>query len=286
MTKKNLRAARKRLLMGLSTVLGFAPRGFFIPYRYAAQVPAAGQRPGYETIGRHFRSCENSFLRHIGEIDGFANELEAIGAEPPPQPRWRQSWFPRLDAAAAYAMVRRVKPARIVEVGSGHSTRFLARAARDGGLRTSITAIDPAPRADIADLGVHIHRTTVQDAGTGPFAGLSAGDILSIDSSHILMPGSDVDFLFNVVLPGVADGVYVHIHDIFLPDDYPEEWAWRAYNEQQGVGPLLQGGAYNLLWSSRYVSTRMGNALSGTVIERLELVRGAFETSLWLIKGN
>nr|MBC8157886.1 hypothetical protein [Alphaproteobacteria bacterium] len=89
MTKKNLRAARKRLLMGLSTVLGFAPRGFFIPYRYAAQVPAAGQRPGYETIGRQFQACENSFLRHIGEIDGFANELEAIGAEPPPQPRWR-----------------------------------------------------------------------------------------------------------------------------------------------------------------------------------------------------
>ncbi|MBL6929355.1 MAG: class I SAM-dependent methyltransferase [Rhodospirillales bacterium] len=282
MAQMNMRAARKRLLMGLSTVLGFAPRGFFIPYRYAAQVPTTGQRPGYETIGRQFQACENEFTRHIEAIDGFAADLEAIGAEPPPQPRWRQGWFPRLDAAAAYTMVRRVKPARIVEVGSGHSTRFLARAVRDGGLQTAITAIDPAPRADIAEFGIHIHQTTVQDAGTGPFSGLAAGDILSIDSSHILMPGSDVDFLFNAILPGLPDGVYVHIHDIFLPDDYPEEWAWRSYNEQQGVGPLLQGGAYKVLWSSHYVASRMEDALSGTVIKRLDLAADAFETSLWL----
>jgi len=280
------RGVRKRLLMGLSTVLGFAPRGFFIPYRYAAQVPAAGQRPGYEAIGQHFHGCEAQFTRHIAAVDGFAGELEAIGAEAPPQPRWRQSWFPRLDAAAAYAMVRQAKPARIVEVGSGHSTRFLARAVRDGGLATRISAIDPAPRADIAKLGVDIHRATVQEVGAGPFSELAAGDVLSIDSSHILMPGSDVDYLFNVILPGVADGVNVHIHDIFLPDDYPKEWAWRSYNEQQGVGPLLQGGAFKILWSSRYVVTRMNDALTGTVIERLEFPRDTFETSLWLVKGD
>ncbi|MBT3360561.1 MAG: class I SAM-dependent methyltransferase [Rhodospirillales bacterium] len=272
--------------MGLSTILGFAPRGFFIPYRYAAQVPAAGQRPGYGTIGRYFSEREGDFTRHIAAIDGFARELEAIGLAPPPEPRWRQSWFPRLDAAAAYAMVRQTKPSRIVEVGSGHSTRFLARAVRDGGLETAIIAIDPAPRADITELGVHIHRATVQEVGAGPFQELAAGDILSIDSSHILMPGSDVDYLFNIILPALAGGVKVHIHDIFLPDDYPEVWAWRSYNEQQGVGPLLQGGAYKILWSSHYAATRMKDALAGTVIERLEFADDAFETSLWLIKGG
>ena len=286
MAKINPRAARKRLLMGLSTILGIAPRGFFIPYRYAAMVLAPGQRPGYEKIGAYFRVSEEKFARHIAVIDEFTRELEAIGVEPPPQPRWRQSWFPRLDAAAAYAMVRKTKPSRIVEVGSGHSTRFLARAVRDGGLETRITAIDPAPRADIAELGVEIHRKTVQEDETDAFAELASGDILSIDSSHILMPGSDVDFLLNVVLPGVAEGVYIHIHDIFLPDDYPSEWAWRAYNEQQGVAPLLQGGAFKVLWSSHYVATRMSNALEGTVVERLELSDDAFETSLWLIKGG
>ena len=67
-------------------------------------------------------------------IEQYAAELEAIGSAPPPAPRWNQDWFPRLDAAAAYAMVRNTRPRRIVEVGSGHSTRFMARAVADGGL--------------------------------------------------------------------------------------------------------------------------------------------------------
>jgi len=83
----------------------------------------------------------------LGWIEDLAPELEAIGADRPPQPRWDQDWFPRLDAAAAYAIVRKTQPRRIVEVGSGHSTRFLARAVADGKLETEITAIDPQPRA-------------------------------------------------------------------------------------------------------------------------------------------
>ena len=57
----------------------------------------------------------------------------------------------------------------------------------------------------------------------------------SSNSSHILMPGSDVDILFNRVLPRLPAGALVHIHDIFLPFDYPAIWGWRNYNEQQGV---------------------------------------------------
>src|SRR6185503_4717515 len=75
----------------------------------------------------------------LSSIENYRAELEAIGFEPPPAPRWNQDWFPRLDAAAAYAMVRITQPRRIVEVGSGHSTRFLARAVADGGLATRIT---------------------------------------------------------------------------------------------------------------------------------------------------
>jgi predicted O-methyltransferase YrrM len=83
----------------------------------------------------------------LDSIEQHAADLEKIGAAPPPAPRWNQDWFPRLDAAAAYAMVRALRPRRIVEVGSGHSTRFMARAVEDGGLPTQILAIDPAPRA-------------------------------------------------------------------------------------------------------------------------------------------
>ena len=71
---------------------------------------------------------------------------------------------------------------------------------------------------------------------------LAPGDVLSIDSSHILMPGTDVDILLNRVLPALPAGVLVHIHDVFLPDDYPPAWSWRGYNEQLGVAALVQGG--------------------------------------------
>ena len=64
-----------------------------------------------------------------------------------------------------------------------------------------------------------------------------------IDSSHTLVPGSDVDLLLNRVLPALSAGAVVHVHDIFLPDNYPDDWAWRGYNEQLGVAPLLFGGA-------------------------------------------
>ena len=144
--------------------------------------------------------------------------------------------------------------------------------------------IDPAPRADIATLDIDLVRTTVQEAGPEPFAELTSGDILSMDSSHILMPGSDVDVLLNRVLPGLPAGIILHVHDIFLPDPYPPEWDWRGYNEQPGLAPLIHGGGYDLLWSSRYAATRLADQVAKTVAARLDLMDGVFETGLWLEK--
>ncbi|MDQ5848259.1 MAG: class I SAM-dependent methyltransferase [Pseudomonadota bacterium] len=224
------------------------------------------------------------FNQLLDAIDAYAGELEAIGALPPPAPRWRQDWFPRLDAAAAYAMVRHVKPRRIVEVGSGHSTRFLARAVADGGLDTRITAIDPQPRASIQKLKVKWVPAKVEHAGIQAFAGLAKGDIVFIDSSHKLAPGSDVEFLVNKVLPQLPAGTYVHFHDIFLPDDYPESWAWRRYNEQVAVAALLQRKQFVAQFASHWIATRRPERLSRGVLGKLPLMAGAFESSLWLRK--
>jgi hypothetical protein len=212
-------------------------------------------------------------------IEDYAAELQAIGPDHPPQPRWNQDWFARLDAAAAYAIVRKTKPRRIVEVGSGHSTRFLARAVADGQLPTKITCIDPEPRATIAGLRVEFLRTRVQDVPILVFDALQPGDILFIDSSHQLKPGSDLEFLLRRVLPGLASGVRLHFHDIFLPDPYPEMWGWRRYNEQEEVEQLLAGG-YALEFSSH--ETAKGG-LSG-VLARLPLLAGAIESSFWICK--
>ena len=274
----------RRAWLGLLTVLGLARRGFFIPHRHADAVAPAGQRGRYDAIAQRFEAARVDFLALLDAIDSVADDLRRIGGDAPPQPRWKQDWFPGLDAAAAYALVRREKPARIIEVGSGHSTRFLMRAVRDGGFACAVTCIDPAPRADIAALPVTAIRQTLQQAGLAPFAALQPGDVLFIDSSHILMPGSDVDLLLNRVIPALPAGVWIHVHDIFLPEDYPVSWDWRGYNEQQGFAALLTGGGFAPVFASAYARDALRERLGRSVMKDITVPDGAFEASLWLRK--
>lgn len=274
----------RRKIFSLLSAIGLLPRGFLIPYRGISEVPGPGEKADYAAIESCFSASEDAFLAHLATIEQYAEALEKLGGEPPPAPRWAQDWFPRLDAAAAYAMVRRWRPRRIVEIGSGHSTRFLARAVTDAGFGTQITAIDPAPRASPAGLAIESLRIPVQHAGDAPFTGLVAGDLLVVDSSHVLMPGTDVDFILNRVLPVLPAGVLVHFHDIFLPGHYPVDWHWRGYNEQQAVATLISCGAYVPEFASAYIVSRYADTLRTGVLGRLPLVAGAHESSLWLRK--
>lgn len=274
--------------MGLQTLaaplFGLRRQGFFIPYRYADSV--ALHQPVYEPVSDLFATSERCFGDLLDEANSHAEALGRIAAERKTGgsgPRFDQSWFPTLDAVAAYTLVRRLKPARIIEVGSGHSTRFLARAVADAGLETAITAIDPQPRATLAGLPIRFVQAVMQTADPVIFAALQPGDILFIDSSHILMPGTDVDWLFSRVLPRLPAGVIVHIHDIFLPDDYPRSWAWRGYNEQQAVVPMLTGG-FRPLFASHYAATRMADRVCGSIVGRLPQAEEALPASLWLEK--
>ncbi len=262
--------------MGLATLLG-RPQGFFTPYRYAASVAAPAPYPAIEAV---FTAAEPAFTSVLDNIDTHGDRLSSFDG-PPPEPRWRQSWFPRLDGAAAYALVRRHRPARIVEVGSGHSTRMLSRAAADAGNGACITCIDPAPRAALRGLAVEWRERVLGDADLALFGGLQPGDIACFDSSHILGPGTDVDMMLNRILPVLAPCVLIHIHDILLPDPYPPEWVWRGYTEQNGLAGWLLGGGCELVFSSHYALTRM-KAAARPAIASLPLVQGAFETSLWL----
>ena len=270
------RVGARRLRMGLATLLG-RPRGFFTPYRYAGAV----QRPGpYPAIEAAFRAAEPSFAGVLDEIDAHGERLAGFDG-PPPEPRWGQGWFPRLDGAAAYALVRRHAPGRIVEVGSGHSTRMLVRAAADAGAGTRITCIDPAPRAALRGLEIAWRERVLGVADLALFEALEPGDMAFFDSSHILWPGTDVDMMLNRILPLLAPGVLVHIHDILLPDPYPREWDWRGYTGQNGLGGWILGGGCEAVFSSHYALTRM-DAAKRPGIAGLALPEGAFETSLWL----
>ncbi len=282
----------RRLRLGLATLSGWRRAGWFIPYRYADTLPSAGHSPAYTAVERLFRDRQDAFIAVLDRIDALAESLRAMasgaapagGSWPGRHPRFDQAWFPTLDACAAYALVRDLVPRRIVEIGSGHSTRFLARALADADINADLVAIDPAPRADISSLPrVRLIPRTVHDAELAMFASLASADVLFIDSSHVLMPGSDVDFLLNRVLPELPAGVVVHIHDVLLPDDYPRAWAWRNYNEQLAIMPLLTCG-WTVLFASHFARTRLADRLAGSVAATLPGHRAAFPTSLWLRK--
>jgi predicted O-methyltransferase YrrM len=155
--------------------------------------------------------------------------------------------YPALDAWLLEAFLRRLEPQRMIEVGSGFSTLVSARVNREllgGSMR--LTCIEPYPRAFLADLaGVsELRQEQVQDTPSDVFEELTADDVLFIDSSHVSKTGSDVNWLQQEVFPRLNVGVVVHIHDIFLPGDYPQAWVldgW-GWNELYLVRAFL---AYN-----------------------------------------
>lgn len=150
--------------------------------------------------------------------------------------------FSSVDAEILYAMVRHLKPKRIVEIGSGYSTLLMLQATaanQEEGKPAQVRCIDPYPRnfiAELADRGrLDLSQASVETVPLDTFSELSHGDILFIDSSHVLRTGGDVHREFLEILPRIGAGTFVHIHDIFLPHDYPSKWVmdnhW-FWNEQ------------------------------------------------------
>jgi predicted O-methyltransferase YrrM len=253
--------------------------GFFIPHRHAAAARPATS-PLLEVL---MARAGAGMLEALAATERHAARLaELVG--PPPEPRLDQDWFPRLDAALAYALVRSRRPRRIVEIGSGHSTRFMARAILDGRLDTALLCIDPAPRARLPARAEH-RPALLQEVGLAPFLALEADDILFVDSSHVAMPGTDVDLVFTEILPRLRTGVLVHFHDCFLPDPYPAAWAWRGYNEQLLIAAWLAAGGMRPLASSHWLTTRERRRFASSPLARLPLVEGARESSLWAVRA-
>jgi hypothetical protein len=109
--------------------------------------------------------------------------------------------------------------------------------------------------------------------------------MLFIDSSHAVKVGSDVVRIYLDIVPRLPAGVLVHIHDIFLPFDYPAAWGWRNYNEQQGVAPLLTATrSYRPIFSSVWAERRLADRLAQSVLPHLPQPTGAMAASLWLEK--
>lgn len=212
-------------------------------------------RPVFPVLDQ-FARCDpapilEAVKRYEPELGRFDREPSAM------QYAFSNDYFASPDAEVLYAMVRMLQPRRIVEVGSGHSTLLFRQAIADGALATRLISIDPSPRREIAKHADEVIRERVESLDTGRiFSLLERNDILFIDSSHEVKPGNDVLHLYLSVLPSIRDGVVVHVHDIFLPFEYPNRWVvenrW-TWAEQYVLQSLLQDSpAFEILWAGHY----------------------------------
>jgi hypothetical protein len=155
------------------------------------------------------------------------------------QPSWNNGFLPGLDMVMLYSIIASGKPATYVEIGSGNSTKVVARAKRDYQLPMQIISMDPAPRAEIDQLADTIVRQPFENADLGLFASLKRGDVVFVDNSHRIFPNSDATVFFMDVLPILSPGVIVHVHDVYLPFDYPQEVCDRYYSEQYALAAFV-----------------------------------------------
>jgi hypothetical protein len=175
------------------------------------------------------------------------------------------------DAEALYAMIRHRKPRRIFEIGSGNSTRVASIAvarnrAEDPAYTCRHLCIEPYEMPWLERLGPEIIRHRLEDVPLSLFGELAAGDVLFIDSSHVIRPFGDVLVEFQSIIPRLSKGVIVHVHDIFTPRDYPEQWLRgerRLWNEQYLLEVLLTNSTrYRTLLALNWLANEHRAALT------------------------
>lgn len=169
------------------------------------------------------------------------------------------------DGFILYAVMRLFKPRRIIEVGSGFSSALMMDTAEDFLPELNLTFIDPYSTniitliQDSKSKNHDVIRERVQDVNFSQFRELEKNDILFIDSSHVLKIGSDLSTIIFSILPSLAPGVLIHIHDIFYPFEYPEILIkeGRIWNEVYFVRAFLQhNNSFEILFFSSFVESQ------------------------------
>jgi hypothetical protein len=205
------------------------------------------------------RSVYASYLNDMLAFTSVFHSFKSADRETDTQlPAWNNGFLPGLDIMALYSFVSWLKPNRYLEIGSGNSTKVARKAIRDGSLATEIISIDPFPRASIDHLANEVIRQPLEQLSDPSTLSdmLQAGDILFIDNSHRCLPNSDVAVCFLELLPRLRPGVIVHIHDIYLPDDYPQDMCDRFYSEQYMLAAFLLANPakYEVIFPCWFVS--------------------------------
>ncbi len=163
--------------------------------------------------------------KELSKILRWADELVVLPKESKSGFYWDNDMFPPLDAISLYGMIREYQPRKILEIGSGFSTEIALFAASH--TKTAIHCVEPYPSKQLLAREAELTKLTrlpIQEVQPDVFTELQAGDFLFIDTTHTVKIGSDVNYLIFNVLPNIKPGVFIHIHDIFLPYEYPKRW--------------------------------------------------------------
>ncbi|MCI6313332.1 MAG: class I SAM-dependent methyltransferase [Helicobacter sp.] len=198
------------------------------------------------------------------------------------------------DGICLYSMIRYLNPKRIIEVGSGFSSALMHdvndiffKSNRGGGI--DITHIEPYPKV-LANIfsaqefaNLNLHKQRLQEVPLTLFDNLEANDILFIDSTHVSKINSDVNRLFFEILPRLKSGVYIHLHDIFYPFTYPDQWLQekRSWNEVYILRAFLQ---FNTNFKIIFFNTCLNYLYPDDFAKILPLSQNNTGGSIWIQK--
>lgn len=240
------------------------PKNYYQPIPTTSEIRLSHFKEKSEMVGVDM--ADKNQLEMLGKFNEFRKEYlrfeklnSSIDGQTDPNFYLNNLAFDGVDALVYYCMLRLLNPKNVIEVGSGWSTKAAAQACilnKD----TYLTSIEPYPQPILTKgfdgLGKLIKKK-IQDIPLSFFGKLKSGDILFIDSTHTVKTAGDVNYLFLEVLPRLNKGVYVHVHDIFFPYDYPKEWVidmHRFWAEQYLLHAfLLFNNAFKVIYANNYM---------------------------------
>lgn len=242
-----------------------------IPFSFYSSIPSVFDiENGWEVLVPH-PFFETEIYDNNGMVEFLRSELMPYAREftPSADPAegenennasrfyWNNSQFSHSDAISLYCFIRHLKPKRVLEIGGGFSTLIIDQAIKLNGFG-EIWEVEPFPRPFLSNLNTitKFLKKPVQEVSLTLFDKLRAGDILFIDSTHTVKTSSDCTFIYLKVLKRLQEGVFIHSHDIFLPDSMPVHWSinlqiyWTEQYLLQAL--LLNTKRFKIFYGSHY----------------------------------
>ena len=218
-------------------------QNLFLDYKVDFKPRYGHGKPPHPELLKIIESNRNKYKDFINKALSLKESIWTIkdskDENDPIKPAWNNGFLPGLDIIGIYTLLTEYKPKKYIEIGSGNSTKVAYKAKMEQQLNTEIISIDPMPRAEIDSLANKVIREPFENIDFNILNELNENDILFVDNSHRILPNSDSMVFYLEILPRLKKGVIVHIHDIYLPYDYPQFMCDRFYSEQYGLAMYI-----------------------------------------------